>query len=152
MSVPLEWQFKTGSDRKHMPFFPNFIRRELLVWLLMLNLLAVLAVFFPDGIGPVHWPLGQKADPFAPPPLVIRPEWYFMFAFQALKILPPHILFIEGELFGIIIISLGGLLWLLVPFFARAYDKGRKPNLVISFGWLVLQFVIIMTILGYILE
>ncbi|MEW6015023.1 MAG: cytochrome b N-terminal domain-containing protein [Candidatus Zixiibacteriota bacterium] len=151
MSEPLEWA-SNPQLQKYRPFFPNFIMRELLVWLIMLNLLAVLAVFFPDGIGVVHWPLGQKADPFAPPPPVIRPEWYFMFAFQALKVLPAHLFFIEGELAGIIILSAGGIVWTLIPFLAGKFSSGKKPALVIAFGWAVLAFIVILTILGYILE
>jgi len=152
MSIPVEWEKKPEAEHKAMPFFPNFLYREMLIWLIMLNILAVLAVFFPDGIGVFHWPLGQKADPFAPPPPVIRPEWYFMFAFQALKFLPPHMLFMEGELFGIIIMSVGGLIWMLIPFLTRAYDRGSKPVWVMNFGKLILIFIIVMTVLGYILE
>ncbi|UCD94591.1 MAG: cytochrome b N-terminal domain-containing protein [Candidatus Zixiibacteriota bacterium] len=152
MSEPPEWETGPGTVRRYMPFFPNFLLRELLVWLIMLNILAVLAVFFPDGIGPVHWPLGQKADPFAPPPLAIRPEWYFMFAFQTLKFLPAHVLFIEGELFGIAVLSLGGLVWLFIPFWLsrRPHSKIKGPAKIL--GWIVLAFVVSMTVLGYILE
>ena len=66
MSEPLHIQEE--SERKSMPFFPNFILRDLTLWLLVLNLLAILAVFFP-------WELGKKADPFAPAPIGIKPEW-----------------------------------------------------------------------------
>lgn len=152
MSEPLEWEGETRSERSYMPFFPNFIMREALVWLIMLNVLAILAVFFPDGIGPVHWSLGNKADPFAPPPAYIRPEWYFMFAFQALKFIPAHVLFIEGELLGIFVLSIGGLVWALVPFFARSYDRNKKPAGIMAYGWVILIFIIVMTILGYVLK
>lgn len=152
MSEPLEWEEKPQLKRGYMPFFPNFIMREALVWLVMLNVLAILAVFFPDGIGPVHWSLGNKADPFAPPPAYIRPEWYFMFAFQALKFIPSHVLFIEGELLGIFALSVGGLVWALVPFLARSYEHNRKPAGIMAYGWVILFFIIIMTILGYILK
>lgn len=152
MSEPLHWADKPTSEKKQMKFFPHFLLRDLLVWLIALNILAILAVFFPDGIGVVHWPLGTKADPFAPPPAVIRPEWYFMFAFQALKLLPPHIWFIEGELFGIVIFTVGGLVWALVPFLDRKSAAGQKSKLFKLFGIFVLLFIIVMTILGYILE
>jgi cytochrome b6 len=152
MSEPIEWEKNPHIPRKFRPFFPNFIMRELLVWLIMLNILAVLAVFLPDGIGVVHWPLGQKADPFAPPPLVIRPEWYFMFAFQALKFMPAHFFFMEGELFGIGILTLGGVIWLAAPFLSRSFEKGEKPRLLITFGWLVLLFIVVMTVVGYLLK
>ena len=152
MSEPLEWSNRLTSEKKQMKFFPHFLLRDLLVWLIALNILAVLAVIFPDGIGVVHWPLGIKADPFAPPPAVIRPEWYFMFAFQALKLLPPHIWFIEGELFGITVFAIGGLVWALVPFLNRKSTAGQKSKLFKLFGILVVLFIIVMTILGYILE
>lgn len=152
MSEPLEWAGNAKVEKKFTPFFPNFLYRELLVWLILLNLLAVLAVFFPDGFGVFHWALGNKADPFAPPPPVIRPEWYFMFAFQSLKFLPAHIWFVEGELVGVIVLGLGCLVWLVAPFLTRSYEKGRRPKLLLAFGWIVVLFILVMTILGYVLE
>jgi cytochrome b6 len=152
MSEPLDWANKPESDKRYRKFFPNFLLRDLLVWLIVLNILAVLAVLFPDGIGAVHWPLGAKADPFAPPPAVIRPEWYFMFTFQALKMLPAHVWLIEGELFGIGVFTIGGLIWALVPYLNRKSAKGQPSKLFTAFGVFVLTFVIVMTALGYILE
>jgi len=152
MSEPLEWQGRPESEKKFQKFFPNFLYRDVLVWLIALNVLALLAVLFPDGVGAIHWPLGTKADPFAPPPLVIRPEWYFMFAFQALKMLPAHVLFVEGELFGIILFTVGGLIWALAPFLNRKAQANQQSRLFFWFGILVVAFIIVMTILGYILE
>jgi len=152
MSEPVDWANKPASEKRYQKFFPNFLLRDLLVWLIVLNILAVLAVLFPDGVGAIHWPLGAKADPFAPPPAVIRPEWYFMFAFQALKLLPAHVWFIEGELFGIGVFTIGGLIWTLAPYLNRRSVKGQPSKLFTAFGLLVLAFVIVMTSLGYILE
>lgn len=152
MSEPLDWEGKAASEKKYMKFFPHFAFRDLLVWLIALNVLALLAVIFPDGIGVVHWPLGIKADPFVPPPPVIRPEWYFMFAFQALKMLPPHIWFLEGELVGIGVFSLGGLVWALVPFLDRKGMINKKSKLFYGFGIFVVLFIVGMTILGYLVE
>ena len=152
MSEPIEWSRPGPRPKKYMKFFPNFLYRDLLLWLVALNVLALLCVFFPDGIGVVHWPLGQKADLFAPPPAVIRPEWYFMFAFQALKLLPAHILFVEGELVGIIVFGLGGLVWLLVPFLDRKASRDIKSRGFIALGSFVVLFIIVMTILGYVLK
>ncbi|NOY89128.1 MAG: cytochrome bc complex cytochrome b subunit [FCB group bacterium] len=152
MSEPLEWKNKGAHEKRYIKFFPSFLMRDLLVWLIVLNVLAVLAVVFPDGIGLVHWPLGIKADPFAPPPAVIRPEWYFMFAFQALKFLPAHILFIEGELLGMGVFTVGGIIWALVPFLDKKSSKGQKSKFFQAFGCFVLAFIIVMTFLGYILK
>lgn len=152
MSEPLDWKRLPANKKKYQKFFPNFFYKDVLVWLLVLNGLALLAVYFPDGIGPLHWPLGQKADPFAPPPPVIRPEWYFMFAFQALKMLPSHILGIEGELVGMGGFAIGGLVWALAPFLDRRSLTGERSRLFVWFGVLVIAFIILMTILGYVLE
>ena len=152
MSEPIGWATKSDAEKKYMKFFPNFVLRDLLVWLIVLNVIAVLATFFPDGIGVIHWPLGDKADSFAPPPAVIRPEWYFMFAFQALKMLPAHILFLEGELVGIIGFSLGGLIWAIVPFIDRKAAVDQKSKLFTAFGYFVLTFIIFMTLYGYMVE
>jgi cytochrome b6 len=152
MSEPVAWTGKAPAEKRYMKFFPNFIYRDALVWLIALNLLALLAVIFPDGIGLVHWPLGEKADPFAPPPPVIRPEWYFMFAFQALKLLPSHILFIEGELFGMAVFGIGGLLWLLTPFLDRRLARNGRSPYMVAFGILVVAFMVVMTVIGYLVE
>src|SRR5678815_1488261 len=92
------------DSKKEMPFLPNFLLRDLIGWCLALGCLAALAAFFP-------WELGQKADPFAPAPAGIRPEWYFCWMFQTLKLIPGHVLGFEGEILGILGISAAGLLW-----------------------------------------
>lgn len=152
MSEPLEWEGKPQEQKKYIKFFPEFLYRDLLVWLIALNVLALLAVIFPDGVGVLHWPLGDKADPFAAPPASIRPEWYFMFAFQALKFLPAHMWFIEGELFGVLFFTVGGIIWTLVPFWDRSSGKGRSSKPVIWFGIVVVAFMIVMSVLGYVLD
>ncbi len=152
MSEPMHWTEKAPQEKSFMWFFPNFIYRDALLWLITLNVLALLAVFFPDGIGVVHWPLGEKADPFGVPPEVIRPEWYFMFAFQALKMLPAHIWFIEGELFGMAVFTIGGLLWAIIPFLDRKSSINKPSHWVLWFGIFVVAFILAMTIIGYLVE
>jgi quinol-cytochrome oxidoreductase complex cytochrome b subunit len=142
MHEPHSWETGPESEKKKMPFFPNFILRDLLVWLIVLNILAVLAVFFP-------WELGQKADAFASAPAGIKPEWYFVFAFQTLKFIPAHIFFLDGELVGILLFMVGGLLWCTVPLWDRASVIGLKRRQMNYLGIAVVGFIVIMTILGY---
>lgn len=134
----------SGGAKKTMPFFPNFLLRDLLFWLIVLNLLAILAVFFP-------WELGKKADPFAPAPAGIQPEWYFMFMFQTLKLIPSKVLFIDGEVFGIMLFGVAGVLWMLVPFWDTKSARGERNRLVNYIGLFVVGYIIILTILGWIL-
>ena len=98
MSVPpgIERQGKPRTMR----FVPDFLLRDMVGWLVAVALLAGLAAFLP-------WELGVKADPFAPAPAGIRPEWYFLWMFQGLKYLPAKIAGIPGETLGVLF--LGGL-------------------------------------------
>jgi len=142
ISEPLELEKAPPSEHRTMPFFPNFLLRDLLLWLLVLNLLAILAVFFP-------WELGKKADPFAPAPAGIKPEWYFLFMFQTLKYLPARVVFIDGEVLGILVFGLGGLLWLLIPFWDRKSSRGEKNRFINYIGLFVVFYIILFTILGW---
>ena len=140
MSVPPSVQ-AASEARKAMPFVPNFLLRDLIGWCGALGVLAALAAVFP-------WELGEKADPFAPAPAGIRPEWYFAWSFQTLKLMPAHVLGIEGEVLAILSLGTGGLLWLLVPFLDRD-PFGPRTRIFTVLGWIVLAFLVIMTGLVY---
>lgn len=143
MSEPLRMETKKQSEKKTMPFFPNFLLRDLLLWLLILNVLAILAVFFPSE-------LGRKADLFASSPAGIKPEWYFLFMFQTLKYIPGHILIFEGEVVGVLIFMVAGILWLFVPFWDTKSSKGQQNKLINYLGLFAVIFIIVLTILGWI--
>jgi cytochrome b6 len=137
MSVP-----RGTTPRRSIPFFPNFLYRELLAWTLALGALAALAAFFPAD-------LGVKADPFASAPEGIKPEWYFLFAFQSLKLLPARIGPVEGEAVGVFVLGIGGLLWLLVPFLDRKSSRGEPSPLFTALGAAALLFFAGMTLYGW---
>jgi quinol-cytochrome oxidoreductase complex cytochrome b subunit len=69
--------------------------------------------------------------------------------FQTLKFLPAKILFIDGELLGIMAFGLAGLLWMLVPFWDRSSARGEKNRKVTYAGIFAVMFIIIMTIVGW---
>ncbi|NIM51431.1 MAG: DUF4405 domain-containing protein [Gemmatimonadales bacterium] len=141
MSVPPDVERQGGSKRA-MPFVPNFLLRDLVGWLVALAVLAALAAYFP-----AH--LGEKADPFAPAPAGIKPEWYFMFMFQTLKYLPAHILGIEGEVVGIIGFGLAGLFLLLIPLLDRRSARGESSRLFTWVGIVMIVYIVVLTYLGY---
>ena len=106
-----------------MRFVPDFLLRDTVGWLTAVGLLAALAAFFP-------WELGRKADPFAPAPAGIRPEWYFLWMFQALKYLPAEIAGIPGETLGVLFFSARSpLLLVAVPLLDRGAARGRPSRL-----------------------
>jgi cytochrome b6 len=139
-SVEAEWNAKPPKKRE-LPFLPNFLLRELMAWYLALAILGALAAFKP-------WELGVKADPFASAPAGIRPEWYFMFMFQTLKLLPAKIGPINGELVGVLGFGLAAVVWTLLPFFDRG-GSGRTSRWIAGAGIFALFYIIAMTAYGY---
>jgi len=139
MSVPPEVE-REGEPRS-MKFFPDFLQRDAVGWLIAVALLAVLCVFFP-------WELGKKADPFAPAPAGIRPEWYFLSMFQALKYFPATIAGIPGELFGIVGFGIIGMVVLLVPFLDRKASRGLSSPWWNRIGVLLLAAALVLTVLA----
>jgi cytochrome b6 len=138
------WLEKVGvAPPREMRFFPNFFLRELMAWYIALAVLGALAALAP-------WELGTKADPFAPAPAGIKPEWYFLFMFQSLKLLPARIWFVDGEIVGILVFGLAALLWTLLPFFDRHDDDGRRRRWITGAGIFALAYMAAMTVYGYV--
>ncbi len=144
MHEPDEFRNLPEGKKKYIPFFPDFALKDLLLWVVVFNILIFLALYFP-------WEIGNKADAFAPAPKGIRPEWYFMFMFQSLKFLPAHILFLEGELVGVLFFGAVGLVWMLIPYTKVKHRSGWKFQPLTLVGICIVIFIIVMTILGYLL-
>lgn len=145
MSVPLSVEKKPGPPTKTSPFFPNFILKDCLGWLITLGLLAMLAALYP-------WELGVKADPFAPAPAGIKPEWYFLFLFQTLKLIPATIFSLSGEMIAVMTFGVVGILWALVPFIDRRANRGMKSPLFTILGIGAIAYIAVMTAIAYIVS
>jgi cytochrome b6 len=131
-----------GQSVPHMPFFANFFLRELMAWYGALGVLGSLAAIFP-------WELGSKADPFASAPAGIRPEWYFLAPFYTLKLIPSHVLFIEGELLGLLGFGLLCAFWALLPFWATNPMGTTRSKLVTGAGVALIAYLATFSALGY---
>jgi len=143
MSVPLlvEQELKAGTPLRQMPFFPNYVLRDLLAWYVALAILAALALFYP-------WELGDKADAFAAVPPGIRPEWYFLAMFHTLKLLPSHILGVEGERLGVVVYGAVAVFLVVVPFLDRRASRGQRSPLFTAVAVAGLVYFVVFTILG----
>lgn len=131
-----------GKKLPQMRFFPNFFLRELMAWYAALGVLGSLAALFP-------WELGEKADPFAPAPAGIHPEWYFLAPFYTLKLIPSHVWRIEGELLGLLGFGLLAAWWVLLPFWAGDPQGRVRTRRVTGAGVALLAYLITFSLLGY---
>jgi menaquinol-cytochrome c reductase cytochrome b/c subunit len=105
------------------PFFPYAIAKDSLMACIVLAVIIFLAILFGAELGP-------KADPttttYTP-----RPEWYFFFLFELLRVVkPPELVFLATM--GIPTICL--VLLLLLPFFDRGPERHplRRPIAMIA--------------------
>ena len=116
---PRRYKHAEYPEKDTIPFFPNYIILEVIVSYLVLALMIVLATVLPAG-------LEEKADPFNTPQH-IKPEWYFLWIYQFIKVpsmvIGPGVL---AELAGIFIPAVGIVLLILLPFLDRKAE--RRPG------------------------
>jgi quinol-cytochrome oxidoreductase complex cytochrome b subunit len=116
---PRRYKHPEYPEEETIPFFPNYIILEVIVSYLVLAALIVLASLVPTG-------LEEKADPFNTPQH-IKPEWYFLWIYQFIKV-PPMVIGpgLLAELAGILIPAIGIVLLILLPFLDRKPE--RRPS------------------------
>jgi quinol-cytochrome oxidoreductase complex cytochrome b subunit len=126
---------KSSQDkRRFLPFFPNYVLDEVIAWYVMLAVLIVLASLFPAG-------LEEPADPLHTPEHT-KPEWYFLFLYQGLKIVP--------RIVGVTAPIVGGLVLVLLPFIDRnPHLTPGKRRIAIAIGVISLVGIVAFTIWGW---
>jgi cytochrome b6 len=137
MSLPVAAERK-DEKMKELPFWPNFVYREMVVWLILTGILFSVAVFFPPS-------LEKAADLMAPAPEGIRPEWYFLFLFQMLKIFPAKILFINGDTLAVLLIFLGVMAFFFLPLIDNKPAE-KKGKIITVIAYLFIVYAVAMTI------
>ena len=139
MSVPVSIE---GKPQVKVHFFPNLIYKDLMIWLIVLGIVVTLATLLPPEIG-------TKADPLAPAPENIKPEWYFLFLFQTLKLFPGEIMGLNGETLAITFISSAILFFFLIPLFDRRSNLGQRSPYFTWVGVIYTLYFLVMTIIGF---
>lgn len=141
-AMPPSEEEKPAEQRKSIPFFPNFVVKDLGMWLITLNVIALLASLFPQQ-------LGKMADPLAAAPAGIHPEWYFMSSFATLKVVGQIIPGAFGEAAGMTLFALGLVLWALIPLYDVKSKGGQRAKRASYFGIFVVAVLLLTTIWGY---
>jgi menaquinol-cytochrome c reductase cytochrome b/c subunit len=120
------------------PFFPYAIAKDSLMACVTLAVIILMAILFGAELGP-------KADPttttYTP-----RPEWYFFFLFELLRVVkPPELVFLATV--GIPTLCL--MLLLLLPFFDRSPERHplRRPIATVA-GIATIAAMAYLTVLG----
>ena len=139
MSIPLSLE---KEKPRGIPFFPNAFYRDLAIWLVVTGILVTLTVYLPPEIG-------VKADPLAPPPENVKPEWYFLFLMQTLKLFPGSILGMNGETIAIVLVSAAIFFFFLIPFFDKKSSRSEKSPLFTWIGVIYLLYFLTMTAVGF---
>lgn len=98
------------------PFFPYAVAKDALMACVVMAVIITLALLFGDGLGAKANPASTSYDP--------RPEWYFFWLFQLLRIIKPPSL---TGLSTIGIPTLCIILLILLPFYDRRPQ--RRPEL-----------------------
>src|SRR5918992_176542 len=120
------------------PFFPYAILKDSVMACIVLFVIIVMAIVLGAELGP-------KADPTSTT-YTPRPEWYFFFLFELLRVIkPPELVFIATV--GIPTICL--VLLLLLPFFDRNPERNplRRPIATVA-GIATIPAMAYLTVLG----
>ena len=128
----------------NIPFYPDHVRTELFVMtgiVVLAIIVGVLGLMFPVG-------LQEPADALNTP-LHVKPEWYFLFLYQILKVIPPTVVGIEGTALGVVSVMIALILATLWPFFDRREETGKKATWIrLAVTILGLLIVIALTVWG----
>jgi cytochrome b6 len=75
----------------------------------------------------------------------IKPEWYFLFLFQTLKIFPAKILFLNGDTLAVFLMLLAGILFFFLPVMDNKPTE-RKGRIITIIALVVIAYAVVMTI------
>src|SRR6059058_1346142 len=100
---------------KGKPFFPYAVAKDSIMMMIVMAIIITMSIVLGAELGP-------KADPTTTT-YVPRPEWYFFFLFEVLRVIKPHEL-VPFATVGVPTICM--ILLFLLPF----YDRGpeRRPE------------------------
>ena len=125
MSVPLKDEI-AKKKVPALPFWPNFILREVVIWLVLLGILLTISLMFAPS-------LELTADLMAPAPEGVKPEWYFLFLFQTLKIFPANMGPVTGEFVAVVLILIAVVAIFFLPFIDNK-PEGKKGKVIQYLG------------------
>jgi menaquinol-cytochrome c reductase cytochrome b/c subunit len=123
---------------KGKPFFPYAVAKDSLMACVVLLTIILMSIIFGAELGP-------KADPTTTT-YVPRPEWYFFFLFELLRVIKPAVL-VPLATIGVPTICM--ILLFALPFIDRGPERRiDKRPIALSFGIFVIAAMAYLTYLG----
>ncbi|MDH5543802.1 MAG: hypothetical protein OEY64_12675 [Nitrospinota bacterium] len=142
--IPMEEKKRLVKEGKMHWFFPDHVVEQIIICLFLFVFLITLATLFPPH-------LGEQADPFTTPEH-IKPEWYFLAAFQIL-IIAEKLSFLGAwapKAIGIGAPGLFILLLMLVPFIDRNPKRAyAERKIAIATGIIVIIGFVTLTLIAH---
>nr|QNO35775.1 cytochrome b [Cynoglossus roulei] len=128
-----------NSNVDKIPFHPYFSYKDLLGFIMMLSLLTLLALFYPNALGdPDNF---TPANPLVTPPH-IKPEWYFLFAYAILRSIP-------NKLGGVLALLFSILVLMIIPLLHTSKHRSMTFRPLSQFlFWTLMADVLILTWIG----
>jgi len=141
--LPMEEKKRLIREGKMKWFFPDHVAEQIIICLFVVVVLITLATIFPPH-------LGHKADPFDTPEH-IKPEWYFLAAYQMLKV-AEKLSFLGAwapKVLGVAVQGVGILILVLIPYIDKNRErKYSKRPVAIGIGVLGIIGTIALTVWG----
>src|ERR671935_2522808 len=123
---------------KGKPFFPYAVAKDSIMAAIVVLTIALLSLIFGAELGP-------KADPTTTT-YVPRPEWYFFFLFELLRVIKPALL-VPVATIGVPTICM--ILMFTLPFIDRSPERRpEKRPIATAFGIFVIAAMAYLTYLG----
>lgn len=125
-------EFRHDSHPDGIPFYPNFVMKEAAAVMIFFAVVFFITTFVPMLFLPAD--ANTPADPLKTP-AHIKPEWYFLAAYQMLRLIPNRFLGISLQ---VVIVTIF-LLW---PFLDTGEEKNilKRPVLRLVFIFAVLAW------------
>ena len=125
----------TEKTEKTIPFYPDHVRTEarvVMIMILIAFVFGVLGLIFPVG-------LEDPADPMNTPEHV-KPEWYFLAVYQILKYIP--------KTAGALLLPVALIVALIYPFIDRKEDNKKQMRIRLIGSVIFTIVLVVLTILG----
>lgn len=146
MSVPKSVEEESESKKEPIPakpMFPHLVWHDIINCLILFGMLVTLAVFMPST-------LEAPIDYLKPAPEGVKPDWFFLWVYQILKWMPTYVLGLEGEVVGIVGLSVVAGFVALAPFVDWKSQRNQRSPLFTVIGIASLLVFLLCTVIGFV--